>query len=194
MKLARTSIAALLSGAVIVFAAGCAGNNNTDNAAKDNPTEERTTAMTSGGTTRVGETRSEEATLEVKGDPGIEFSGTCTVGDEENKISGQVPQSFVYELDERPLDCQIRKNSPSGNLQLVFTAGGTRAVQQVSGALSLTYSNGMVSFSSSGSGDQVSSSPQQAVSSSSAQNISSSSQQVISSSYQNNSSSISISQ
>ena len=151
-------------------------------------------AVTQGGSTGGG-TRSEEATLEIKGDSGTEFSGSCTVGDEENEISGQAPQSFVYELNGRRLDCQIRKDSSGGNLQLIFTAGGTRAVQQISGgALNLTYDNGMISFSSSGSGTQVNSSSQQVVSSSSSQNNSSSSQQVVSSSSQNNSSSISISQ
>ena len=151
-------------------------------------------AVTQGGSTGGGGTRSEEATLEIKGDSGTEFSGSCTVGDEENEISGQAPQSFVYELNGRRLDCQIRKDSSGGNLQLIFTAGGTRAVQQISGALNLTYDNGMISFSSSGSGTQVNSSTQQVVSSSSSQNNSSSSQQVVSSSSQNNSSSISISQ
>jgi hypothetical protein len=194
LKLARTSIAALLSVAIIAFAAACAGNNKTDNAAKDQTTEKRTTVVTPGGSTGVGETRSEQATLEMKGDSGIEFSGACTVGDRENNISGQVPQSFVYELGGRPMECRIRNDSPGGNLQLVFTAGGTRAMQEVSGTLNLTYNNGMISFSSSGSGGQVSSSSQQAGSSSSSQNISSSSQQVVSSSSQNNSSSISISQ
>ena len=143
-------------------------------------------AVTQGGSTGGGGTRSEEATLEIKGDSGTEFSGSCTVGDEENEISGQAPQSFVYELNGRRLDCQIRKDSSGGNLQLIFTAGGTRAVQQISGgALNLTYDNGMISFSSSGSGGQVSSS---------SSNSSSSVQQVVSSSSQNNSSSISISQ
>jgi hypothetical protein len=194
VKLARTSVAALLSGALIAFAAGCAENNKTENDAKDQTTEERTMAITQGGSTRGGGTRAEKATLEIKGDSGIEFSGSCTVGDEENKISGQAPQSFVYELSGQQLDCTIRKDSAGGNLQLVFTAGGTHAVQQISGGiLNLTYDNGMISFSSSGSGGQVSSSSQQVVSSSS-QNNSSSSQQVVSSSSQNNSSSISISQ
>ena len=152
-------------------------------------------AVTQGGSTGGGGTRSEEATLEIKGDSGTEFSGSCTVGDEEKEISGQAPQSFVYELNGRRLDCQIRKDSSGGNLQLIFTAGGTRAVQQFGGgALNLTYDNGMISFSSSGSGTQVNSSSQQVVSSSSSQNNSSSSQQVVSSSSQNNSSSISISQ
>jgi hypothetical protein len=152
-------------------------------------------AVTQGGSTGGGGTRSEEATLEIKGDSGIEFSGSCTVGDEKDEISGQAPQSFVYELSGQRLDCEIRKDSSGGNLQLVFTAGGSRAVQQISGGtLNLTYDNDMISFSSSGSGGQVSSSSQQVVSSSSSQNNSSSSQQVVSSSSQNNSSSISISQ
>jgi hypothetical protein len=194
LKLARTSVAALLSGALIAFAAACAGNDETENAAEDQTTEERTMAVTQGGSTGGSGTRPEEATLEIKGDSGIEFSGSCTVGDEESQISGQAPQSFVYELGGRRLDCQIRKDSSGGNLQLIFTAGGTRAVQQISGgALNLTYDNGMISFSSSGSGGQVSSSSQQVVSSSSSQNNSSSSQQVVSSSSQNNSSSVSIS-
>ena len=182
-KLARTSVAVLLGGILIASAAGCAGNKTETS---EKPTEERTTTVTQGGA-ESGGTRAQEAILEIKGDPGTEFSGSCTVGDEEKKISGQAPERFVYELGGQRLGCEIRKDSAGGNLQLVFTAGGnTRAVQQISGGtINLTYDNGLISFSSSGSGGQVSSS---------SSNSSSSVQQVVSSSSsQNNSSSISIS-
>jgi hypothetical protein len=171
----------LLGGILIAFAASCAGSKTETS---EEPTEERTTTVAQGSA--EGGTRAQTATLEIKGDPGTQFSGSCTVGDEKQQISGQAPERFVYELGGQRLGCEIRKDSASGNLQLVFSAGeNTRAVQQISGGtINLTYDNGMISFSSSGSGGQVSSS---------SSNSSSSVQQVVSSSSQNNSSSISIS-
>ena len=171
----RMSIAALLGGVLIsvVFAAGCAGNEEKtneetteDQTRQQSPQqgketmEERTGARAkdAGGRARPG-----EAMLEMSGDPGTEFSGSCTVGDETSEIDGQVPDSYTYELDGERLDCEIRKESADGNLQIAFTAGpNTRSVQQISGGtLNLTYENGhlsSVSSSSSGSGGQVSSS------------------------------------
>jgi hypothetical protein len=166
---------------LIAFAAGCAGDDKAQDDAKDQTaeqTEERAGATSQEGTKGGGGggARSQQATLEIRGDPGIEFSGSCTVGDEETEISGQAPESFAYDLGRRRLDCEIRRESADGNLQLVFTAGeNTRAVQQISGGtLRLTYDNGSISFSSGGQ-------------------ASSSSTQVVSVSSQNGSSSVSVS-
>ncbi|MDQ3966311.1 MAG: hypothetical protein M3246_07665 [Actinomycetota bacterium] len=169
-KLARTRVVVLLGGVLVLiaFAAGCAGDDKAQDDAKDQTaeqTEERAGATSQEGTKGGGGggTRSQQATLEIRGDPGIEFSGSCTVGDEETEISGQAPESFAYDLRGRRLDCEISRERADGNLQLVFTAGeNTRAVQQISGGtLRLTYDNGSISFSS---GGQASSSSTQVVS------------------------------
>ena len=103
----------------------------------------------------------EEAMLKIEGDPETEFTGTCTVGDEENTISGQVPQSFHYDLsDEQKLKCEIRKQgTDAGSLKATVTAPGTHIVQQTNaGTMNLTYTNDGDISSSSSSGGQVSSS------------------------------------
>ncbi len=119
-----------------------------------------------------GDSEEDQAQLELKGDSGTEFSGSCAVGDEEpEEISGQVPQSFTYDLNGQPLKCEI---TSEGNIEANLTAGNTRSVQRFSGGtLSLTYENGNISSSvssSSGSSGQVSSSSSQ-VTASSAGNI-----------------------
>ena len=120
-----------------------------------------------------GDSVEDQALLELKGDSGTEFSGSCTVGDgEPEEISGQVPQSFTYDLDGKPLKCEITSD---GNIEANLTAGNSHSVQRISGGtLNLTYENGSISSSvssSSGSSRQVSSSSSQISSSSSAGNI-----------------------
>lgn len=163
----KTSVAALLIGILVsvIFAAGCAGNEEATEQ-DTQQTGKETTAERTKARAKDTKSKAREATLEMEGDQGTEFSGTCTVGGEETEISGQVPDSFSYELDGDRLECAIGAN---GNLRIVFTAGqNTRSVQQVNGGtINLTYDNGQVSFSSSsGSGGQASQSAS-AVSSSS---------------------------
>lgn len=116
-----------------------------------------------------------EALLRIEGDPQTEFSGSCTVGDQEGEtIAGRVPQSFDYELDGQRLNCEIR-NESGGEMEVVLEAGNDRSVQRtnVQGAtIRLTYSEEGISsrtVSSSSSGGQVSSSSSQTSSSSSSQ-------------------------
>lgn len=99
-----------------------------------------------------GASEKDRAQLEIKGSPGSEFSGSCTVGDKEREqISGQVPESFTYDLEGRPLDCKI---SSEGELQVELSVGeNVRSVQRISGGtLNLAYENGSISSSSSSSG------------------------------------------
>jgi hypothetical protein len=116
-----------------------------------------------------GDSEEDQARLELKGGSGSEFSGSCAVGDEEpEEISGQVPQSFTFNLEGKPLDCKI---SSEGDIQVELTVGeNVRSVQRFSGGtLNLTYENGSISSSvssSSGSSGQVSSSSSQVTSSS----------------------------
>ncbi len=178
----RTSVAALLVGVLILvaFAAGCARNEQArEDTAEDQTTKQdtqrgkdKTKERTKARGKAPGKAGAGEATLEMNGDSGTEFSGSCTVGDEETEVSGQAPDSFSFDLDGERLECKINAD---GNLRIVFTAGNTHSVQQVSGGtLNLTYDKGQVSFSSSssGSGGQVSSASQ--VGSSSSQSSSSS--------------------
>ena len=136
---------------VALAAAGCA---QTGQASEDYVKVEA--AQSSSGEKDRG-----EATLKLEGEPGTEFSGSCTVGDEEpEEISGQVPQSFTFNLEGKPLDCKI---SSEGDIQVELTVGeNVRSVQRFSGGTSnLIYENGSISSSvssSSGSSSQVSSS------------------------------------
>ncbi len=118
--------------------------------------------------TEGGSSGPEDITLQIKGEPGTEFSGTCAVGDEETEVSGQVPESFTYELDGERLDCEISKESTDGDLEVVFRANGTRSVQRTNaGTINLTYENGRISsFSTSSSSSGGSSSSSQVISSS----------------------------
>jgi hypothetical protein len=78
---------------------------------------------------REGKAEGREATLKVEGDPVTGFSGTCTIGDEEREVSGQVPERFVLQLDGQKLECEISKQS-TGTMNIVLDAGGVDYVQQ----------------------------------------------------------------
>ncbi len=78
--------------------------------------------------------RSREATLKIEGDPGTGFSGTCTIGDEEREVSGQVPWRFVFELDGQKLECEIHKQS-TGAMNIVLDVGGADYAQRTNSRL-----------------------------------------------------------
>ena len=114
-----------------------------------------------------------EVTLNIEGSPGTKFSGTCIIGGkEEKKVNGRVPKRFIYELDGQRLECEIRKQSSnSGQMKVALSSGGhTNSVQQTSiqgGSVTLRYeshgSTGLVSSSTSVSGNQANSSSQVSV-------------------------------
>lgn len=99
------------------------------------------------------------ATLRLAGDKGTPFSGTCSVGEEEHDISGRVPQSFEYGLNDRKLACEIRKKAQGVELKVLLKAGNTRSVQRSEGgedtAIRLVYEDGSVSSSMSSSSSQM---------------------------------------
>ena len=99
-----------------------------------------------------GSARETTTTLEIAGDRGTRFSGTCTVGDEEREIGGRVPERFVYELDGRKLECQIRKQSP-GAMNIVLDAGDADHVQRTDSGQG--FSSSIQSSTSSGSTNQT---------------------------------------
>lgn len=90
-----------------------------------------------------------KVTVEVKGERGTMFSGTCSVGYEEERVGGRVPQSYSYEPDGEKLECEIRKNGP-GALEVVVTAGDDvysvqRQTGASSGTINTTYSGNRAS-------------------------------------------------
>ena len=162
---ARTGVALLVGALIFLLAVGCAGGKETGENSRQTGKEEAKKERTGAGDTQSR--GPQKATLEMSGSPGTGFSGSCAVGDQKSELDGQVPDRFVYDLDGKKIDCEIRKEDAEGNLQLTFTAGSTTSVQQIGqGAVNLTYDNGQVSFSSSDSGGQVSSSSSQVVPSS----------------------------
>ncbi len=61
-----------------------------------------------GAASAEAEGSGEALTLEIEGRPGAEFSGTCAIGDAEpEELGGRVPESFTYDLQGRPLECEI---------------------------------------------------------------------------------------
>ncbi len=173
----------LLAAAILVTGCGAEEEKQDDRADKQN-TREQTAERNRNKDrtkedTKVGKKGDEdkgsggEVALEIGGDPGTAFSGVCSIGDEENEIGGEVPESFSYELGGRQLECEIRKEgTDSGALKILLTGPGDRIEQQINspgGAINLVYSENGVSSStsSSGSSSGSSSSVNQVISSSS---------------------------
>ena len=166
--------------ATAILAAGCGGGEETEDTSEQTTEQTANTEDTTEDTT-VGEERTggggsgREVTLSIEGDPGTGFSGTCNVGDEENELSGQVPDSFGYDLEGQQLECEIRQED-AGSLEILLTGPGDRIEQRINnpgGTISLAYSENGVSSSTSSSGS--SSSVNQVVSSSSGSSSTSSS-------------------
>jgi hypothetical protein len=153
------NVTTLLALVVMAFAAaGCVG----DEQANEDNTEDQATTDGPDGEKDLGQ----NATLELQGEPGTEFQGSCAVADDEpDEISGQLPESFTYNLEGRRLDCEIISAS---DVRVDLTVGkNVRSVQQISGGtLNLTYENGGISSnvsSSSGSSGQGSSSSSETI-------------------------------
>jgi len=136
----------------VLFAAGCAGNAEGGTQASRDAGRNQAQP---GDQTQPGD----QAQLEIKGNSGTEFSGTCAIGDgEAEEIGGQVPQSLTYTLNGKPLRCEI---ASEGAIEVNLNHGNTRSVQRISGGtLSLTYDNGSISSSTSSSGSSSSASSQ----------------------------------
>jgi len=73
-----------------------------------------------------------EAVIRLEGDPETAFSGLCSVGEQREVLSGQVPKRFAFDLQGRQLSCRIEKQGGgNGDLKVVLIAGETtRSVQQ----------------------------------------------------------------
>ena len=127
--------------------------------------EARTGSIVAGEGRRGGKVGADSlpgrVTLKVGGEPGTEFSGTCVVGGKEEDFTGRVPARFVYELDERRLECEVRRAEPSGGtLEISLRAdGGSRETMVRSKgdevSFVLTEEGTVLSTYSSGSGGSV---------------------------------------
>ena len=72
---------------------------------------------------------SRKVTLEIRGERGTRFSGTCSIGGEDRSFGGHASESYSYELGGKKLECEIRKDGP-GALEVVLASGtDVRSVQ-----------------------------------------------------------------
>ncbi len=175
--------------ASVVFVTGCGG----DEQAQEDPAEEPSTpaqtteqAEQTTNAERMEDTgmdkgtasegSGQEVTLKIEGDPGTEFTGVCSAGDQEEELAGETPRSFVYSLPEgQKLNCEIRKSGPdSGILKVTLTAPGNNIVQTINtpgGSLNLSFSESGVTSSSSSASSSSSSIVQQSSSSGNSSSI-----------------------
>jgi hypothetical protein len=117
---------------------------------------EETTFLATTGLETTGDSQPPEVTLgdgtggeaevmiRLEGDPKTTFSGLCSVGEERNVLSGQVPKRFAFDLKGRRLSCRIEKQGGgTGDLKVVLVAGETtRSVQQTNspgGMIKISY-------------------------------------------------------
>jgi hypothetical protein len=151
--------AAMLLLTMLLFVVAC--TEETKNPGKENnppktKMQEETTSPLSTLQETTGEAPPPEVTLgddsggkpdvqiRVEGDPKTIFSGLCSVGEERNVLSGQVPKRFTFDLKGRKLSCRIEKQDEGkGDLKVVLVAGDTtRSVQQTNspgGVIKVSY-------------------------------------------------------
>jgi hypothetical protein len=151
--------AAMLLLTMLLFVVAC--TEETKNPGKENnppktKMQEETTSPLSTLQETTGEAPPPEVTLDddsggkpdvqirVEGDPKTIFSGLCSVGEERNVLSGQVPKRFTFDLKGRKLSCRIEKQDEGkGDLKVVLVAGDTtRSVQQTNspgGVIKVSY-------------------------------------------------------
>jgi len=146
---------------VLLFVGAC--SDETKNANKENnppkgktETAEKTTSPPTAGPETTEETsppevnlgegphRKAEVLIRLEGDPETTFSGLCSVGEEQNVLSGQVPKRFAFDLRGRKLSCRIEKrDGGTGDLKVVLVAGETtHSVQQTNvqgGVINVSY-------------------------------------------------------
>ncbi len=124
-----------------------------------NTTSGQDAGKEAGGASRGGGVSSQKVVLEVEGSDGKRFTGTCSVGDEEQRIDGQTPGRYTFGSDGTTLECEIREDGP-GTLRIVLAAEDHVCSVQQSGAgesnVSLSYSEGGISVSQSSSSESVS--------------------------------------
>lgn len=151
---------AVLVLAALLFVGACSDDRDRrGNTAPDGQTEmaEETTSLPTTGLETTGDSRPPEVTLgddtggkpaevliRLEGDKETAFSGLCSVGSEQNVLSGRVPKRFEFDLRGRQLSCRIEKqDGGQGDLKVVLVAGETtRSVQQTNspgGVIKVSY-------------------------------------------------------
>jgi hypothetical protein len=145
--------------AALFFVGACSDDEKTQK--EDKPPEQKTEVAeeTTSPTTMLettGDSRPPEVTLgddtggepevviRLEGDPNTTFSGLCSLGAEQNVLSGQVPKRFEFDLKGQRLSCRIEKrDNRTGDLKVVLIAGeATRSVQQTNkpdGVIKVSY-------------------------------------------------------
>ena len=164
ITLATARVATLLL-AVLLLAGACSGDpqngpgNETDAPPGKTEARQTTTQSPDGGLETTGDMTPPEVTLgqdpggkpevviRLEGDPKTTFTGLCSVGREQNVLSGQVPKRFTFDLSGERLECRIEKRDEGdGDLKVVLVAGDTtRSVQQTNapgGVINLSYESG----------------------------------------------------
>jgi hypothetical protein len=151
--------AVMLLLAMLLFVGACSDEMNPDkggNTPKENTviaevttspsTRLETTENTSPPEITLGEDPrgKPEVFIRLEGDPRTTFSGLCSVGEERNVLSGQVPKRYAFDLRGRGLSCRIEKrDGGTGDLKVVLAAGETtRSVQQTNapgGVINVSY-------------------------------------------------------
>jgi hypothetical protein len=150
--------AAMLLLAMLLFVVACTDGPDKKHNPPKEKTEvpEETTSSLSTGPETTGDSPPPEVTLgddpggkpevliRLEGDPKTQFSGLCSVGEEQNVLSGQVPKRFTFDLKGRKLSCRIEKrDGGTGDLKVVLVAGdATRSVQQTNspgGVIKVSY-------------------------------------------------------
>ncbi len=154
--------AVMLLLAMLLFVGACSEEKNPDkvgNPPRENteiaevttspPTTLETTENTSPPEITLGEDPrgKPEVFIRLEGDPRTTFSGLCSVGEERNVLSGQVPKRYAFDLRGRELSCRIEKrDGGTGDLKVVLVAGeSTRSVQQTNapgGVINVSYEGG----------------------------------------------------
>lgn len=158
ITLATARVAVLLLMALL-FTGACTGDQEDGAGGEtDAPTRQTgdTTPSPDGGPETTGDMTPPEVTLgegpdprpevvvRLEGDPKTTFTGLCSVGQEQNVLSGRVPKRFTFNLSGRQLECRIEKRDEGdGDLKVVLVAGNsTRSVQQTNspgGSIKLSY-------------------------------------------------------
>ena len=151
--------AAALLFAVMLLLGGCSeqpGENSGGSAAEREPQRGTGSPTTGPETTAEGPPKitlgeepggQPEVVLRLEGGPNTTFSGICSVGDEQNVLSGRVPKRFTFNPRGRELSCRVEKRDEGrGALKIVLIAGNTtRSVQQTNSpgsVVNVTYRGG----------------------------------------------------
>ena len=145
---------------VILLLAACSGetgqNGGDPNRKEESRQETASTTTIRQETTAEGPPKitlgeepggSPQIVLRLEGGPKTTFSGLCSIGDQQNVLSGRVPKRFTFDPGDRELSCRIQKRDDNrGALKIVLVAGDTtRSVQQTNspgGTINVTYREG----------------------------------------------------